>query len=87
MPREAEERLEDAVQELRFALRDPDQMRSQRTVDRLRELTGNDCDWRLAVGRAMSLAATDSVPTGCTELTPFPAASSAPALVSPNIIT
>jgi hypothetical protein len=37
MPREAD-RLEEAVQELRLALRDPDQMRSMRAVHRLREL-------------------------------------------------
>lgn len=67
MPREAE-RLEDTIQELRVALRDPDQMRSMRAVYRLRELTGSERDWRLAVGRAMSLAATDTVPTRRIEL-------------------
>lgn len=58
MPREAEW-LEGAMQELRLALRDPDQMRSFRAVHRLRELTGTEREWRMAVGRAMSLAATD----------------------------
>ena len=58
MPREAD-RLEDAVQELRFALRDPDPMRSNRAIHRLRELTGSERGWQLAVGKAMALAEAD----------------------------
>jgi hypothetical protein len=67
MPREAD-RIEGAMQELRIALRDPDQMRSMRAVYQLRALTGSESDWRLAVGRAMSLAGTDTVPTRRIEL-------------------
>ncbi len=58
MPREAD-RLEDAVQELRFAIRDPDPMRSNRAVYRLRELTGSERGWQLAVGEAIALAEAD----------------------------
>ncbi len=63
MPREAE-RLEDAVQELRLALRDPDQMRSTRAVHRLREVTGTQRGWELAVGSAMDLAMMDGTLVG-----------------------